>query len=961
MEPGGIVELRVPNAGFDGTISGYFADTEKLIQAAVAVNGKGPGVYVTINRIKTDLLARAANRTQTRAKNTTGDDDVLRRRWLLLDFDPKRPSGISSTESEHDAALQVAHSAKDTLDILGWPVPILADSGNGGHLLYSIDLPSKESTELLKGLLKAAAVKFGTPEVTVDVSVFNASRISKLYGTVAAKGDSTADRPHRLSRMLDIPETLEPVSFKLLEDFAGKPEPPPQRAPSHSTSFNLGDWISRHGVQVHRGPVPDNGSDKWVLKACPFNPDHTAPDAALFQNPSGALIFKCFHSSCADKKWQDFRAVYEPESVNRVSRQQRVNGSPAYSGTSSAVPAPVPEQPEPQTPKTQSALERAEELLNAAIDSKDPMMILGVGLTPSELIQALAQNEISKTQRVEAKSRIKKNFKAIDVSLREFDTRLADEIQKNRGLFAVEFQPAVSGLPQIMTTSRQLRDITSEALATVNPPDAPVIFIRSGDLVHVVRDEGGRPSVSPASETWIRSVLARSADWMKYNQFGEVKPTFPPMDVVRDMSVLSDLPFPALTSVTEVPTLSPAGTIISEPGYDQDSGVYYAPSPNLKHFPLPADPTREQVSAAIENINDAIGEFPYEDEASRANVFGLLLTPVLRPSIIGCTPLAVVDAPQAGTGKSLLIDVLSIITTGRPSAMVPYPYKEEEMQKQIGASLAAGRQLIAFDNLEGELRSPCLALALTAKEYEARILGFSRNMTVPNVSTWIVTGNNIRPAGDMPRRCYQIRLNAKQAVPYRGREFKHPDLLKWVFSNRSELLHSLLVISRFWFSRGCPEGTSGPAIGSFEDWHRKVSGILRAAQVKGFLANYTAFIEQEDESPRQWEGFLEQLHETLPGGEDKSCSGWFAVSDLLPMIGGTMSSPLRDCIPAEIADCLDRKVNHLIVIGKMFRSRRERRFGPYCLERNTEDGKHKGAASWRVRKHAPGQPDTDSL
>ena len=79
--------------------------------------------------------------------------------------------------------------------------------------------------------------------------------------------------------------------------------------------------------------------------------------------------------------------------------------------------------------------------------------------------------------------------------------------------------------------------------------------------------------------------------------------------------------------------------------------------------------------------------------------------------------------------------------------------------------------------------------------HEARILGVSKNMTVPNRSTWMVTGNNIRLGGDMPRRCYQIRLNAKSSKPYSGRKFKHPDLLRWVEDNRSELLHALLVIA----------------------------------------------------------------------------------------------------------------------------------------------------------------------
>jgi hypothetical protein len=334
----------------------------------------------------------------------------------------------------------------------------------------------------------------------------------------------------------------------------------------------------------------------------------------------------------------------------------------------------------------------------------------------------------------------------------------------------------------------------------------------------VTRDETGRPCISLATEPYLRGALARSADFMKLDAWGNLKNAFPPVEVVKDIAACNPelWPFPPLSAVVEVPTLRPDGTILCDCGYDPASHLFYAPGDNLKIFPLPEAPTQSDVRAARDLIDEAIGEFPYADAASRANVFGLLLTPVLRPAIRGCTPLAVVDAPQAGTGKSLLIDALSMIATGRPAAMSPYPYKEEEMQKQIGASLSAGRPLICFDNLAGELNSPTLALALTAKHYEARILGVSKNMTVPNRSTWMVTGNNIRLGGDMPRRCYQIRLNAKSSKPYSGRKFKHPDLLRWVEDNRSELLHALLVIARYWYASGCPAHVASP-IGSFEE------------------------------------------------------------------------------------------------------------------------------------------------
>jgi hypothetical protein len=57
-------------------------------------------------------------------------------------------------------------------------------------------------------MLAGAATRCGADDVVVDLTVFNAARITKLYGTMTCKGDSTTDRPHRRSRVLEIVESL---------------------------------------------------------------------------------------------------------------------------------------------------------------------------------------------------------------------------------------------------------------------------------------------------------------------------------------------------------------------------------------------------------------------------------------------------------------------------------------------------------------------------------------------------------------------------------------------------------------------------------------------------------------------------------------------------------------------------------------------------------------------------------
>jgi len=155
---------------------------------------------MTLNPVNPALLARAANRRQRNAMSLTADADILRYRNLLIDIDPIRPAGISATDAERQRALDTGHQIVAFLCDQGWPLPIVhGSSGNGGMLVYRLpDLPNTpESTALIKRVLQALADLFNTDAVAVDTSVNNPSRVAKVVGTVAAKGDHTADRPWR--------------------------------------------------------------------------------------------------------------------------------------------------------------------------------------------------------------------------------------------------------------------------------------------------------------------------------------------------------------------------------------------------------------------------------------------------------------------------------------------------------------------------------------------------------------------------------------------------------------------------------------------------------------------------------------------------------------------------------------------------------------------------------------------
>ncbi|RJR43513.1 MAG: hypothetical protein C4576_14225 [Desulfobacteraceae bacterium] len=202
--------------GAKGVVSGYFDNVGDFGRAAEALDNAGAhGVYFCLNPCKESLLARAENRLKA-GINTTSDRDVKMIRWLPIDLDPVRPSGISSTEEEVEQAFALATEVMAWInELCGWEKPLRGFSGNGCHLLFRLlDLANTDENVLkIKKALAAAAHQFSGRTVLVDESVFNPSRIWKVYGTMARKGDNTKSRPHRKSMLISKEQILTEVEI----------------------------------------------------------------------------------------------------------------------------------------------------------------------------------------------------------------------------------------------------------------------------------------------------------------------------------------------------------------------------------------------------------------------------------------------------------------------------------------------------------------------------------------------------------------------------------------------------------------------------------------------------------------------------------------------------------------------------------------------------------------------------
>lgn len=304
---GDVLEVRIPKPRFGrGVQAGYFDNQDAAVSALAPISGRhAEGVYLTLNPVNPDLLGRADNRLAN-LRDTTRDADVVRRAHVLFDVDPQRPSGVSATDSQMGRALEVRDRLHSYLADNGWPEPlIIGRSGNGGALIYRVDLPNDEAaTRLVKGVLESAASLFDTDDVKVDRSVYNAARITKVYGTVAAKGDHTASQPWRTAVMDACNGETEPVSTDLLAALASNAR---STAPEPAVrSSAIRDVLAAKGITFREKDL--GYALSLSLDRC-LTSDAHSDGAAILEFPNGALSYTCRHDSCKGKRWSDVRAL----------------------------------------------------------------------------------------------------------------------------------------------------------------------------------------------------------------------------------------------------------------------------------------------------------------------------------------------------------------------------------------------------------------------------------------------------------------------------------------------------------------------------------------------------------------------------------------------------------------------------------------------------------------------------
>jgi hypothetical protein len=367
------------------------------------------------------------------------------------------------------------------------------------------------------------------------------------------------------------------------------------------------------------------------------------------------------------------------------------------------------------------------------------------------------------------------------------------------------------------------------------------VFVRGGKLVEPLWrwEKAGDKEVLaaqfvPYNATRLSDVVARHAVIFTKSDARAKKPLpiDPPTDVIETLLFRGDWDFPTVVGIINTPTMRPDGSLLLEPGYDPTTQFWYKPSGDVELPPIPERPSHEQAVAALELLNGLLDGFPFEGEApeckksvSRSVALAGMMTTVLRGAM-PVTPLFMITAPEPRTGKTYLVDMTSVLSTGHTPVPIAGHEKKEELEKRIETAALSGRAILHLNNLPNGMVVMSEALSQFSTEGQVYIRKLGRHeegLCDCRGTTIFLNGNNILVAADLVPRTMVCRLNANAEQP--GTRTFSFNPIERVRRDRGAYLAAIFTIARAFIAAGSPRPKM-IAIAGYEDWSRFVQQPL---------------------------------------------------------------------------------------------------------------------------------------
>lgn len=354
---------------------------------------------------------------------------------------------------------------------------------------------------------------------------------------------------------------------------------------------------------------------------------------------------------------------------------------------------------------------------------------------------------------------------------------------------------------------------------------------------------------------------------------------------VLDHILVNHKTIPSISAMVTHPVVTARGRVISSTGIDRETGLLlYGDNTWGTFHPY----SKEEAVTAVGRIKaNFLSGFEFSSKLDEAAALSLLFTAIER-KLMPAAPGGLVSAAQQSTGKTTFVKIMHVILTGRDLPVMCWPDNNEtEVQKMLLSTLLRSPELICFDNVGDGLtfRSPTLALAMTSPVFEGRVLGLSRDASVPTNVMMTVTGNNIKLANDEVHRWLKVSLTTSNSSPH-TRQFKNPDVLKYGLSIREQVLRDCIGIIA-----GYRQQTERIAPASrFQDWDGLVRQPLLWAGELDVGRVFDANMEQSEEIGARM-ALVIALYEYFPSRE-------FKLKEIVNSIGWPECINIKDALIA---------------------------------------------------------------
>jgi hypothetical protein len=302
---------------------------------------------------------------------------------------------------------------------------------------------------------------------------------------------------------------------------------------------------------------------------------------------------------------------------------------------------------------------------------------------------------------------------------------------------------------------------------------------------------------------------------------GEWYPADPSLQLVRSLIARTKMSLlPRIRAFTQCPYIQKNGQITSSSGYNPETEIYLLRDVQ-ELTSLPETPTKHNAGESLDYLKGFLSGFPFASGNDLSVALSALLSAVNKVNLDNI-PLHAFNAPTAGTGKSLLADVIALITTGNTISVMSQGKDEVETEKRLHSAMLAGDTIISMDNCDEPLGGDVLCQILTQPAIRIRPLGASKLVDAQKSCMILATGNNMIFEGDITRRTLVCTLDAKMERP-ETRKFDFDAKEQALLKRDDIIFHCLMIL------KASKSHLSNPLtipLGSFEEWSRQIRDTL---------------------------------------------------------------------------------------------------------------------------------------